>query len=40
MYLDSVFWFLSWPILIIVSFQIIKVILKRYEEEKVPKENE
>ena len=34
MYLDSVFWFLSLPIIIIASYQISKVLIKRYESEK------
>lgn len=37
MYLDSIFWFLSWPVIIIVSYQISKMLIKKYESEKVEK---
>ena len=28
-YLEAVLWLVSWPILIIISFQLIKYLLKR-----------
>ncbi len=42
MYIDSIFWFLSWPILIIISYQVSKMLIKRYEsgEGKALKESE
>ncbi len=31
MYWSSILWYLSWPALIIVSFQLVKFLTKKYE---------
>jgi len=31
MYLTSLLWFLSWPILVIVACQLVKFTIKKYE---------
>jgi len=31
MYWDSIFWFLSWPALVVVSYQLVKYTIKKYE---------
>ena len=31
MYWNSIFWLLSWPILIIVSYQLVKYTIGKYE---------
>ena len=31
MYLTSLLWFLSWPILVIVAYQLVKFTIKKYE---------
>lgn len=31
MYISSILWFLSWPLLIIVSYQLVKFVVKKYE---------
>jgi hypothetical protein len=30
-YIESLIWFISWPVLIIVSYQLIKFVLKKLE---------
>ncbi|HKJ77913.1 MAG TPA: hypothetical protein VKA10_00205 [Prolixibacteraceae bacterium] len=32
MYIESILWMLSWPVVIIVSYQVIKLMVKRYEK--------
>ena len=32
MYWSSIFWFLSWPALVIISYQLIKFTILKYEE--------
>ncbi len=32
MYTTPILWMLSWPILIIVSYQLVKLAVKKYEE--------
>ena len=42
MYWDSIFWFLSWPALVVVSYQLVKYTIKKYEpilENPVKKAN-
>lgn len=31
MYLTSILWFLSWPVLVIISYQLVKYIVLKYE---------
>lgn len=31
MYWSSIIWFLSWPALIIISYQLVKFAVKKYE---------
>jgi hypothetical protein len=31
MYWSSILWFISWPLVIIVSYQLIKYAVKKYE---------
>ncbi len=33
MYTDAIIEMLSWPILIIVSYQVIRIVLKKYESK-------
>ena len=42
MYWNSIFWFLSWPALVAVSYQLVKYTIKKYEptlEKPVKKAN-
>jgi hypothetical protein len=32
MYISSILWYLSWPVLIIVSYYLIRFALKRFEK--------
>lgn len=32
MYTSSILWMLSWPALIIVSYQLVKLVVKKYEK--------
>jgi hypothetical protein len=32
MYWSSIFWFISWPVVVIISYQLIKYTVKRYED--------
>lgn len=36
-YLVQVIWLLSWPILIIVSYQVLKMVLKKYNKSPYSK---
>ena len=40
MYLDSIFYYLSWPLLILLSFWLINMAIKNFEEhwEKIEEE--
>ena len=31
MYWNSILWFASWPLLIVVSYQLIKYLIRKYE---------
>ena len=31
MYWSSIFWFLSWPVVVIISYQLIKFTIRKYE---------
>lgn len=31
MYLNSILWFLSWPVLVIISYQLVKFTISKYE---------
>lgn len=31
MFLQSILWFASWPLLVIISYQVIKQLVRRYE---------
>ena len=33
MYTESILWMLSWPVLLIVSYQVIKLVVKKYESK-------
>jgi len=33
MYLSSILWLLTWPLLIFVSYQTIRILLKKYGEK-------
>jgi hypothetical protein len=35
MYLDSIFWFVAWPILVFGSYKIIAFLIEKYEAGKV-----
>jgi len=42
MYWNSIFWFLSWPALVIISYQLVKYTIHKYEnilEKPVKKAN-
>jgi len=42
MYWNSIFWFLSWPALIIITYQLVKYAISKYEnilEKPVKKAN-
>jgi len=32
MYWSSIFWFISWPVVVIISYQLIKFTIQKYEE--------
>ena len=32
MYWSSILWFLSWPVVVIISYQLIKYTILKYEE--------
>jgi len=32
MYWSSIFWFLSWPVVVIISYQLIKFTILKYQE--------
>jgi len=32
MYWSSIFWFISWPALVVVSYQLVKYTISKYEE--------
>ncbi len=32
MYWNSILWFASWPLLIVVSYQLIKYLIRKYED--------
>jgi hypothetical protein len=32
MYWSSIFWFISWPVVVIISYQLIKYTILKYEQ--------
>lgn len=32
MYLSSILWMLSWPVLLVFAYQVVKLMVKRYEK--------
>ncbi len=40
MYTSSILWILSWPLLLLVSYQAIKFVVKRFEKKIENEENE
>ena len=40
MYTTSILWMLSWPVVIIVSYQVIKLVVKKYEPQLEEEERE
>jgi len=40
MYLKEILWLLTWPLLIIVSYYLIRFALKRFEEHLPEKDDE
>jgi hypothetical protein len=32
-YLSEILWYLSWPLLIVVSYQAVKWVLKKFEKQ-------
>ena len=33
MYTSSIIWMLTWPVLIIVSYQLVKLVVKKYDKK-------
>lgn len=33
MHTEAILWMLSWPVLIIISYQIVKLVVKKYESK-------
>jgi hypothetical protein len=33
MYLDSIFWFASWPVLVYASYKLVAVLIGKFEEK-------
>jgi len=33
MYTSSIIWMLTWPLLIIISYQLIKLVIVKYEQK-------
>ena len=33
MYTSSIIWMLTWPVLLVVSYQLIKLVIKKYEKK-------
>jgi len=33
MYTSSIIWMLTWPVLLVVSYQLIKLVSKKYEKK-------
>lgn len=33
MYTSSIIWMLTWPVLIVVSYQLIKLVVKKYDQK-------
>ncbi len=33
MYTSSIIWMLTWPVLIIISYQLIKLVVKKFEKK-------
>lgn len=38
MYTTPILWMLSWPVLIIISYQLVKLAVKKFEERLEDKE--
>ncbi len=39
MHTEAILWMLSWPILIVISYQAIKQVLKKYESKTESEED-
>ena len=39
MYTIPILWMLSWPVLIIISYQLVKLAVKKYEKKLESQEN-
>lgn len=39
MYTEAILWMLSWPVIIIISYQLIKLAIKKYESKLESKED-
>ncbi len=33
MYTSSIIWMLTWPLLIVVSYQLVKLVVKKYDRK-------
>jgi hypothetical protein len=40
MYIKEILWLLTWPLLIAVSYYLIRLALKKFDEHLPPKEDE
>ncbi|WP_154665685.1 hypothetical protein [Saccharicrinis fermentans] len=36
-YLHEILWYLSWPVLIVISYQAVKWVLKKFEKTNIEK---
>ncbi len=39
MYTSSIIWMLTWPLLIVVSYQLVKLVVKKYDRKFESKKN-
>ncbi len=40
MYIKAILWMASWPVLIIVSYQLVRLVVKKYESKTETAEEE
>ncbi|WP_262707203.1 hypothetical protein [Maribellus luteus] len=40
MYTSSIIWMLTWPLLIVVSYQLVKLVVRKYDRKLESKKNE
>ena len=40
MYTSSILWMLSWPVLIVISYQLIKLVVRKYEAKHVQEKSD